>query len=112
VDKDAVVVLDLLDDPPPTPSAEGGGTPKVASQVVSHAKLGVRELKDLLTAAGVSFEGATEKQDLVRLLTKARAQAAISDGMFVATATWQRVEDGVALPPGLEVKFDLGRGCN
>lgn len=81
-------------------------------EIVAHAKLGVRELKDLLTAAGVSFAGATEKEDLVRLLSKARAQAAASDGKFIATDVWQRVPDGIALPTGLEVKFDLKLGCN
>lgn len=83
-----------------------------APDQVPHAKLGVRELKELLTAAGVSFAGATEKEDLVRLLTKARARAAVSNGRFKATAVWQKVPDGIALPPGLEVKFDLDKGCN
>lgn len=78
----------------------------------SHAKLGIRELKDLLTAAGVSFAGATEKDDLVRLLSKARAQAAVNAGSFAATTEWQRVPAGVALPLGLEVKVDLRTGCN
>lgn len=82
------------------------------SKVPDHACLGIRELKELLTAAGVSFAGATEKEDLVRLLTKARAQAAASKGILVATDVWQRVPDGTALPPGLEVKLDLEKGCN
>lgn len=78
----------------------------------AHANLGIKELKELLTAAGVSFAGATEKEDLVRLLTKARAQASVSANTFNATAEWQRVPQGFALPPGLEVKFDLKLGCN
>ena len=39
--------------------------------------LGIKELKNLLTEAGVSFAGATEKEDLVRLMTKSKAQAAV-----------------------------------
>jgi len=86
--------------------------PAPPAEPPEHAKLGIKELKELLTAAGVSFAGATEKDDLVRLLTKARAQAANDALQFVATKEWQRVGDGVALPPGLEVKFDLAKGCN
>lgn len=86
--------------------------PKAPPEPPEHAKLGIKELKELLTAAGVSFAGATEKDDLVRLLTKARAQAASSDIVFVATKEWQRVGSGVAVPQGLEVRFDLAKGCN
>mmetsp|Transcript_36978 Transcript_36978/g.83633 ORF Transcript_36978/g.83633 Transcript_36978/m.83633 type:complete len:94 (-) Transcript_36978:69-350(-) len=82
----------------------------VAPQEPNFSKLGVRELKDLLTAAGVSFAGATEKDDLVRLLAKARAQAV--GATFVATAEWRAVPQGAVLAAGLEVKFDLDKGCN
>lgn len=78
----------------------------------AHQKLGIKELKELLTAAGVSFAGATEKEDLVRLLTKARVQAAHNLVRFVATEVWQKVQPGVSLPTGLEIKFDLKKGAN
>eukprot|EP00927_Polykrikos_kofoidii_P085557 TRINITY_DN9339_c0_g1_i1.p1 TRINITY_DN9339_c0_g1~~TRINITY_DN9339_c0_g1_i1.p1 ORF type:complete len:327 (-),score=57.15 TRINITY_DN9339_c0_g1_i1:22-1002(-) len=87
-------------------------TPKASAPPPEHAKLGIKELKELLTAAGVSFMGATEKEDLVRLLTKARAQAALGENQFEATKEWQKVPDGAALQTGLEVKFDLAKGCN
>jgi len=76
-----------------------------------HARLSVKELKELLSSAGVSFAGATEKDDLVRLLSRAKAQAALRANMFVPTSQWKEVPTGVALPPGLEVKFDLQKGC-
>jgi len=79
---------------------------------MDHVNLGVKELKELLTAAGMSFAGATEKEDLVRLLTKARAQAAASKDVFVPTYSWREVPEGVSLPPGLEVKFDIASGRN
>lgn len=99
-------MLNIDDEEEASPTAA-----KVAKEP-SHAKLSVRELKELLTAAGFSYEGATEKNELVRLLTKARAQASAAKDQFVALANWQRVPDGIALPPGLEVKFDLRHGCN
>jgi len=61
----------------------------------------------MLLAAGVSYAGATEKEDLVRLLTKAQAQASARASAFQASSTWQPVPEGVPLPPGLEVKFDM-----
>merc|ERR1712032_1120944 len=99
------------------PAAEAPPAPQIAAPDVRavpppHAKLSIKELKELLTAAGVSFAGATEKADLVRLLSKARAQAACTSGQFVATDKWRMVPQGVSLPPGLEVKFDLKHGCN
>lgn len=72
----------------------------------------VKELKEFLTAIGVSFAGATEKTDLERLLRKARAMAAANDNMFKPTEAWQVVEDGMALPHGLEVKLDITTGRN
>lgn len=105
IDVEDVVVIDEEAQSQVIPEA-------IKVEEVTHAKLGIRELKDLLTAAGVSFAGATEKEDLVRLLTKARAQAAANNGKFVATDAWQRVPEGSALPPGLEVKFDLDKGGN
>lgn len=85
---------------------------EVEEQALVFAKLGVKDLKEKLTAAGVSFAGATEKEDLVRLLSKARAQEAAHGARFVATKVWQRVPDGAVLPSGLEVKFDMEKGCN
>jgi len=75
-----------------------------------HAKLSVKELKVHLAAAGVSCVGATEKDDLVRLLTRAYAQSSLK--VFVATAEWQPVPNGTALPPGLEIKMDTSKGVN
>lgn len=79
---------------------------------MDHVNCSVRELKELLTTAGVSFAGATEKDDLVRLLTKARAIASAQKDMFVPTTAWQRVPDGVSVPPGLEMKLDIASGAN
>lgn len=83
-----------------------------AEAAAAHGKLGIKELKEQLTAAGISFAGATEKDDLVRLLTKASVQAAASKMNFVATHHWQKVPDGASLPPGLEVRFDMTTSCN
>jgi hypothetical protein len=77
-----------------------------------HAKLGIKSLKELLTSAGVNFAGATEKDDLVRLLTKSRSLSALNEIQMVWTFEWQRVPEGVALQPGLEIKFDMAKGCN
>ncbi|OLP94615.1 hypothetical protein AK812_SmicGene23356 [Symbiodinium microadriaticum] len=106
-------VIEVIEDAKPLPPSTAA---VIAAEMevlaVELSKLGVKELKDLLGDAGVSFAGATEKEDLVRLLTKARAQSKANDVKFVASRQWQRVPDGVALPPGLEVKFDMERGCN
>lgn len=79
---------------------------------MEYQKKGVKELKELLKEVGVSSAGATEKEDLVRLLTKATAQARAGKTSFVATKMWQRVPEGSAIPAGLEVKFDMDKGCN
>lgn len=76
------------------------------------ANLSVRALKEVLTAAGVSFAGVNEKQDLVRLLNKARSRAAAQKNVFVASHSWEEVPVGMALPPGLEVRFDIASGIN
>ncbi|CAE7826409.1 unnamed protein product [Symbiodinium sp. CCMP2592] len=106
-------VIEVIEDAKPLPPSTAA---VIAAEMevlaVELSKLGVKELKDLLGDAGVSFAGATEKEDLVRLLTKARAQSKANDVKFIASRQWQRVPDGVALPPGLEVKFDMDRGCN
>jgi len=89
--------------------------PVVRREIVvnmDHANLSVKELKDLLTAAGVSYAGATEKDDLVQLVTRVRARAAASQDMFAPTVEWQKVVDGASLPPGLEIKLDIESGCN
>jgi len=91
--------------PAPAPAAPREPPP-------DYSKLGVRELKDLLTAAGINFQGATEKDDLIRLLEKTRARAVLEAGSFKPTAQWQPVPNGAALPAGLEVKVDLKTGCN
>lgn len=109
-DADGVVVVE--EDKPAVPTAREIADAAAAEMAVAHAKLGIKELKELLTAAGMSFAGATEKEDLVRLLTKARVQAAHAEVRFVATETWQKVPDGASLPTGLEVKFDLKKGAN
>merc|ERR1712107_60024 len=93
------------------PAKEGASVTSTTQVATDYSSLGVKELKDLLTAAGVSFVGATEKNDLVRLLVKTRAQAATRAGAFCATKSWRLVPDGVSMPPGLEVKFDLQKGC-
>ena len=64
-------------------------------------KMSIRELKLALVAAGVSSAGATEKADLVRLLTKTRMQAAVRANSFEASAERQAAPKGAALPPGL-----------
>ncbi|CAJ1338555.1 unnamed protein product [Effrenium voratum] len=102
----------MEDAKPLPPSTAALIAAEMEAQAVELGKMGVKELKELLKDAGVSFAGATEKEDLVRLLTKARAQAKANDVKFVASKQWQRVPDGVALPTGLEVKFDMDRGCN
>jgi len=86
--------------------------PKPKEPEPDYSGHSVKDLKEFLTAVGVSFAGATEKSDLEKLLRKARALAAASDNMFKATATWQSVPDGMSLPPGLEVKFDITTGVN
>mmetsp|Transcript_1308 Transcript_1308/g.3794 ORF Transcript_1308/g.3794 Transcript_1308/m.3794 type:complete len:691 (+) Transcript_1308:59-2131(+) len=86
-----------------------------AAAAEEHArllKLSVRELKEQIAEVGLSAAGATEKEDLVRLLEKGRAQKSVSKGSFVPSETWQAVPKGVAIPAGLEVKFDLDKGCN
>eukprot|EP00931_Biecheleriopsis_adriatica_P078476 TRINITY_DN51936_c0_g1_i1.p1 TRINITY_DN51936_c0_g1~~TRINITY_DN51936_c0_g1_i1.p1 ORF type:complete len:187 (+),score=51.54 TRINITY_DN51936_c0_g1_i1:90-650(+) len=74
-------------------------------------KLTVKELKDEIQQAGFSFAGAAEKEDLVRLVQRARAHQHLGEG-FVATEEWQKVPEGMAVPPGIEVRFDLEKGCN
>lgn len=106
-------VIEVVEDAKPLPPSTAAViAAEMEAQAVELGKLGVKELKELLKDAGVSFAGATEKEDLVRLLTKARAQAKANDIKFVASQQWQRVPEGVALPAGLEVKFDMDRGCN
>lgn len=105
----AVIDIDLEDD---GDQATLIPKPVFEDRSAEHAKMSIKELKELLTKLGVSFQGATEKDDLVRLCTKARAQAEANAGKFVASAKWQRVPDGVALPAGLEVKFDMDTGAN
>lgn len=87
---------------------------KMEEQAIELAKLSVKELKEQITQSGLSFTGATEKEELVRLLTKHRAQkmAAATADSFVPSKMWQRVPDGVAIATGLEVKFDMEKGCN
>lgn len=84
----------------------------VAEEHARLLKLSVRELKEQIAEVGLSAAGATEKEDLVRLLEKGRAQKNVSKGSFVPTESWQAVPVGVAIPAGLEVKFDLEKGCN
>mmetsp|Transcript_27881 Transcript_27881/g.83337 ORF Transcript_27881/g.83337 Transcript_27881/m.83337 type:complete len:687 (+) Transcript_27881:41-2101(+) len=86
-----------------------------AAAAEEHArllKLSVRELKEQIAEVGLSAAGATEKEELVRLLEKGRARQSASKGSFVPTETWQAVPTGAAIPAGLEVKFDLAKGCN
>lgn len=77
-----------------------------------YSKLSIKELKERLATADVNTAGATEKDDLVRLLTKARAQAESVKAMLVATTKWQEVPKGVSVPPGCEVKFNMTTGKN
>jgi len=84
----------------------------VEEQALVWAKMGIKELKELLVAAEVSTAGCTEKEDLIKLLCRNRAQAAAKGATFVASKMWQRVPDGQVLPPGLEVKFDMDKGGN
>eukprot|EP00930_Biecheleria_cincta_P019573 TRINITY_DN1489_c0_g1_i2.p1 TRINITY_DN1489_c0_g1~~TRINITY_DN1489_c0_g1_i2.p1 ORF type:complete len:174 (+),score=56.46 TRINITY_DN1489_c0_g1_i2:340-861(+) len=118
-DKDDVVTIveDATSKPeakPLGPSTASIIAEKMEEQAIELAKLSVKELKEQITQSGLSFAGATEKEELVRLLTKYRAQkmAAASTGNFVPSKMWQRVPDGVAVPAGLEVKFDMEKGCN
>lgn len=100
----------VLDEEPPKAIEAVTVVPREVN--MDHVNLGIKELKNQLTEAGVSFAGATEKEDLVRLLTKAKAQAAVQKDMMVATYAWQRVPEGASLQHGLEVKFDMQHGCN
>jgi len=78
--------------------------------VVDYSLLSVRDLKRLLNEAGISGSGATEKTELVRLLRRANAHKSLAK--FEASSAWQLVTPGTALPPGLEVRFDLETGQN
>jgi len=117
-DKDDVVTIvedrNKPDAKPLGPSTAAIIAEKMEEQAIELAKLSVKELKEQITQSGLSFAGATEKEELVRLLTKHRAQkmAAATADSFVPSKMWQRVPDGVAIPTGLEVKFDMEKGCN
>lgn len=92
--------------------AKAAANAAIAEEHAKLLKMSVRELKEGLLELGISSAGATEKEDLVRLLEKGRAQRNASQSSFVATDHWQAVPAGVAIPAGLEVKFDLEKGCN
>jgi len=87
-------------------------TKKIAEEHERLSKMSVKELKELLEAAGANAAGATEKDDLVRLLARTNAQAAAHNNQLVATEEWQEVAKGVAIPQGCEVKFDMATGKN
>lgn len=93
-------------------AAEVPKEPAAPAEPPEHATWGIKQLKEELTELGMGFAGATEKEDLVRLLTKAKAQALNNSIVFSAGPDWSKVPKGVALPPGLEVRFDLAKGCN
>lgn len=111
--KDDVVTI-VEDAKPLGPSTAAIIAEKMEEQAAELAKLSVKELKEQITQSGLSFAGATEKEELVRLLTKHRAQkmAAASGNSFVPSKMWQRVPEGTAISAGLEVKFDMEKGCN
>jgi len=117
-DKDDVVTIvedgNKVEVKPLGPSTAAIIAEKMEEQAIELAKLSVKDLKEQITQSGLSFAGATEKEELVRLLTKHRAQkmAVATAGSFAPSRMWQRVPDGVAIPTGLEVKFDMEKGCN
>lgn len=67
------VNLEQVMDDPAAAAAATAGYPSVSGAASSdHSTLSVRQIKDILEAAGVNYSGCTEKSELVKLLTDSR----------------------------------------